>query len=363
MSVHKDKKRGTWRVALHYEDAAGKLVNTTKRGFRTKSEALAWERDMLADASASIDMRFSSFYELYEADVRPRVRATTWDQKQNVIKSKILPYFGKKKMSSITAKDIMAWQNELMTRTRKNGKPYTETYLRTVDNQLSAIFNHAVRYYGLAKNPVVEAGRIGEKNAEEMSFWTTDEYLRFSETLLGTPAHFYAFEILYWCGIREGELLALTPSDIDFEKGTLSITKSFTRLKGEDIVGPPKTKKSIRSVQMPAFLVEELKEYLSIEADIKPEDRIFPVTKHALRAIIKRGAKAAGLKQIRVHDLRHSHASLLINLGFPAIAIADRLGHESVHITYHYSHLFPSQQQNMASVLDALISDLGGDGQ
>ena len=106
MSVHKDKKRGTWRVALHYEDAAGKLVNTTKRGFRTKSEALAWERDMLADASASIEMRFSAFYKIYEEDVRPRMRATTWDQKQHVVKSKILPYFGKRKVSSITAKDF-----------------------------------------------------------------------------------------------------------------------------------------------------------------------------------------------------------------------------------------------------------------
>lgn len=359
MSVHKDKARGTWRVALHYEDAAGKAVNTTKRGFKTKSEALAWERDYLADAKQSIDMKFSAFVEIYGMDVQPRIRATTWSQKQYVINDKILPYFGDMRLSSITAKDVMAWQNNLMNHVDSNGEHYTSTYLRTLDSQLSAIFNHAVRYYGLVKNPVQEAGRIGEKKAQEMSFWTIDEYLKFSETLLSNPTHFYAFEILYWCGIREGELLALTPADIDCDERTLSITKSYARLKGEDVIGPPKTKKSVRTVRLPRFLAEELREYIALESHIKPDERLFPITKSALTAVLKRGTKEAGLKQIRVHDLRHSHASLLINLGFPAIAIADRLGHESVHITYHYSHLFPSQQENMAAVLDALMADPG----
>ena len=361
MSVHKDKERGTWRVALHVEDSKGNLVNTTKRGFKTKSEALAWERDFLADVRQTVDMTFETFIEVYERDIRPRVRVTTWDQKMHLINEKLIPYFGKKRLASITSKDVINWQNNLLSQTKPNGKPYSKTYLRTVDNQLSAIFNHAVRHYGLRINPVLEAGRLGDKRAKEMLFWTTDEYLRFSEELAENPTHFYAFEILYWCGIREGELLALTPADLDLENGILHVTKSYTRLKGEDIIGPPKTNKSVRDVKMPRFLIEELKEFVSFETMVKPKERLFPLTKSALNAIMKRAAKSAGVKQIRVHDLRNSHVSLLINLGFPAIAIADRLGHESVHITYNYAHLFPSQQQNVVDVLDALMDGQGED--
>ena len=216
-----------------------------------------------------------------------------------------------------------------------------------------------MRHYGLRANPVLEAGRLGEKKANEMLFWTTDEYLRFSEELADKPTHFYAFEILYWCGIREGELLALTPADIDLENGILHITKSYARLKGEDVIGPPKTSKSVRDVKLPQFLIEELREFMAYETMVEPDDRLFPFTKCALANTMKTASRAAGVKQIRVHDLRHSHVSLLINLGFPALAIADRLGHESVHITYNYAHLFPSQQQNVVDVLDALMGDQG----
>ena len=359
MSVHRDKERGTWRVALHIEDASGKLVNTTKRGFKTKSEALAWERNFLADVRETVDMTFEAFFEVYARDVKPRVRVTTWDQKEHLIKTKLIPFFGKKRLASITSKDVLAWQNSLLERAKEDGTPYSRTYLRTVDNQLSAIFNHAVRHYGLRANPVLEAGRLGEKKANEMLFWTTDEYLRFSEELADKPTHFYAFEILYWCGIREGELLALTPADIDLENGILHITKSYARLKGEDVIGPPKTSKSVRDVMLPQFLIEELREFMAYETMVEPDDRLFPFTKCALANTMKTASRAAGVKQIRVHDLRHSHVSLLINLGFPALAIADRLGHESVHITYNYAHLFPSQQQNVVDVLDALMGDQG----
>lgn len=84
----------------------------------------------------------------------------------------------------------------------------------------------------------------------------------------------------------------------------------------------------------------------------KPDQRIFEVTKSYLHHEMDRGAKAAGVKRIRIHDLRHSHVSLLIEMGFSALAIADRVGHESVDITYKYAHLFPSKQQEMAQKLD-----------
>ena len=172
------------------------------------------------------------------------------------------------------------------------------------------------------------------------------------EITIGKPLSYYAFEMLYWCGVREGELLALTPGDFDFEKQTVTISKSYQRIKGKDVITDPKTPKSNRVIQMPAFLCEEMRDYIKSLYGVKPTDRIFTVTKSYLHREMDRGAKEAGVKRIRIHDLRHSHISLLIDMGFTALAIADRVGHESIDITYRYAHLFPTRQAEMADKLD-----------
>ena len=234
----------------------------------------------------------------------------------------------------------------------KNGKAYSPTYLKTLHGQLSAILNHAVRFYGLKSNAAATAGCMGSEKHKEMLFWTKEEYLKFAEVMMDKPQSYYAFEVLYWCGIREGELLALTPADFDLDKGLLSITKSYQRLKGRDVITDPKTPKSVRVIQMPQFLTDEIRDYLKSLYKVQPDQRIFEVTKNYLHHEMDRGAKEAGVKRIRIHDLRHSHVSLLIEMGFSALAIADRVGHESVDITYKYAHLFPSKQQEMAQKLD-----------
>ena len=172
-----------------------------------------------------------------------------------------------------------------------------------------------------------------------MLFWTKDEYLKFSEAIMDKPLSFYAFEVLYWCGCRLGELLALTPVDFDL-------------VKGEDVITDPKTKKSIRVVSMPKFLVEEMREYIELRDDIGPHDRLFGTTKSYLSHEMERGCNIAKVKRIRIHDLRHSHVSLLIEMGFSALAIAERVGHEAIDITYRYAHLFPSKQEEMETALD-----------
>ena len=187
---------------------------------------------------------------------------------------------------------------------------------------------------------------MGKEEYKGMLFWTTEEYKRFSEAVIDKPVSFYAFEMLYWTGMQMRELLALTMADIDFEKNTARINKSYQRLQGQAYITSPKTAKSNRTIKLPNFLTEEMKEYFAMLYDQAPTDRIFQVT--------KRGSEAAGVKKIRIHDLRHSHISHLIDLGFSAVAIADRVGHESIDITYRYSHLFPSKQVAMADTLDAV---------
>ena len=195
---------------------------------------------------------------------------------------------------------------------------------------------------------------MGKEERKEMLFWTREEYTKFSDAMMDKPMSFYAFEMLYWCGIREGELLALTPADFDFQKRTVSITKSYQRIHGQDLITTPKTPKSVRVVQMPQFLCDEIQDYLKQLYGVESNDRIFPITKSYLHREMDRGCKQTGVKRIRIHDLRHSHISLLIDMGFTALAIADRVGHESVDITYRYAHLFPNRQTEMANQLDQL---------
>ena len=269
-----------------------------------------------------------------------------------MIETKILPYFEAKPINEIASTDVIAWENELMELRTSNGLPLSPTYLHSICNQFSAIMNHAVRHYGLASNPMQKVGKIGEKNADEMNFWTKDEYLRFSRELRDKPVSHMAFEILYWCGLRVGELLALTPRDFDFARRTVSVTKSYQRIGREDVITAPKTRKSVRTIVMPEFLAEEMRDYLACLRGIAEDERIFRYTKGFLRAEMHRGCKACGMEPIRFHDLRHSHVSLLIELGYSALAIADRMGHESTEVTMRYAHLFPNKQQEMAADLN-----------
>ena len=297
-------------------------------------------------------MTFRNFCERYTEDRRNRANKIPGIPKTISCEPNLLPYFGKLKMSSITPQQIIRWQNELINYRDKNGKPYSPVYLKTIQNQLSAIFNHAVRYYNLKENPCVKAGSMGKKKSREMLFWTKDEYLKFIDAMMDKPLSFYAFEMLYWCGIREGELLALTPADFDFDKRTVTISKTFQHTGGKDIVTPPKTEKSNRTITMPLFLADEIQEYLKMQYDIGLDDRLFPITKSYLYREMQRGCKDTGVKRIRIHDLRHSHISLLIDQGFSVVGIADRVGHESIDITYNYAHLFPSKQAEIADKLD-----------
>ena len=352
MAVYKEEKTGTWRVIYRYINWKGERKQSQKRGFKTKREAQAWEREQLSKVNLDLEMTFSSFVQQYTLDMQTRIKANTWQTKEHIIRTKLIPYFGKLKMCSITAQQIITWQNEMMNHKDEDGKPYSPVYLKTVHNQLSAIFNHAVKYYNLRENPCKKAGSMGKKKNREMLFWTKEEYKKFAEVMMDKPVTFYAFEMLYWCGIREGEMLALTPADFDFEKETVSITKSYQCLKGQDVITSPKTEKSNRIIKMPKFLCDEMQDYFKTLYEIEQDQRIFPIGKSHLHREMNRGSKVAGVKRIRIHDLRHSHISLLIDLGFSAIAIADRVGYESIDITYNYAHLFPSRQVEMADKLD-----------
>ena len=178
MAVYKDNATGTWRVIYRFTNWKGERKQTQKRGFATKREAQAWEHEAMLKQGAKLDMTFASFFEVYEADKKQRVKESTWESKSHVIRTKILPYFGNRKIAEI------------------EGKPYSADYLKTIHAQLTAIFNHAVNFYNLPYNPARRAGTMGNEVPKEMDFWTKEEYLKFSEAMMDKPRSYYAFEML-----------------------------------------------------------------------------------------------------------------------------------------------------------------------
>lgn len=347
MPAYKDKERNTWYCSF-YVSKNGKRVIKKKRGFPTKREALEYERKYLEQYNGLIDdMTFQSLWELYRKDMKARLRENTMQTKKNIVELKILPYFGNMKVTDIKATHIREWQNEMM------GLGYKETYLKTVNNQLSAIFNYCVSYYDLSSNPVRKAGGMGKAKADEMQFLTINEFEEFIKGVSDNPRSEIAFKVLFWTGIRLGELLALTYKDIDFDNNTIHITKSFQRIKQKDIITAPKTPRSVRDITIPETLKNELLYYVNRLYGVTENQRIFQFTKSRLEHELLRGIKNSGIKKIRIHDFRHSHATALIEMGVPILEVRDRLGHEKVETTLNtYGHLYPNKQLMIAEKLE-----------
>lgn len=136
MGAFKNEKNGTWYVQFRYTDWQGLRQQKLKRGFATKREAQEWERAFLTEKKSDVTMPFKTFTELYEKDVRPKLKENTWLTKEHIIKTKILPYFEHKRLCDISAKDVITWQNEIRKMTNSSGEPLSQGYLKTIHNQL-----------------------------------------------------------------------------------------------------------------------------------------------------------------------------------------------------------------------------------
>ena len=347
MPVYKDEQRGTWYCLFYYEDWQGIKKKKQKRGFKTKKEALEWESNFKLSANANMDMTLGAFVEIYFRDKAGELKERSIKNKKYMIDVHILPYFESKPMNSITPSDIIQWQNIM----REKG--FAPTYLRMIQNQITALFTHASNIYNLANNPCKKVKKMGKSDADKIDFWTKEEYDKFIETFEVGSKYYVLFEVLFWTGCREGELLALNKSDIDFQNNKLHITKTYYRTERKDIITVPKTEQSVRIIDIPEFLKQEIQEYVSKLYGLSDNDRIFPIVAEAVQHMLKNHADRAGVKRIRVHSLRHSHVAYLINQGVQPLIIKERLGHRDIKITLNtYGHLYPSQQRQVAEMLN-----------
>ena len=356
MSVYKDKD-GTWFVKLRYRDWDGQRVDTTKRGFETKRDATTWETDRIRALTGSLDMSLKGFiYDVYLPNMKNRIRPSTYLMKKNVLETHVIPVLGNFSIISLSATDIMRWQDGIMNyRNPKTGKPYTKSYMKNISLQLVAVLSHAVKYYNLPENVAIKAGSMGDNKHLEVDFWTYEEATLVLDELMDNPLYHMAISFLYFSGCREGEMLALTWDKIDVKTRLATIDSTYQILEGEPHIGPPKTPQGFRKIMLPDFLMDELLEFRNLVYKPNHWDRIFAgVNKSSLNRILKSAAEKAGVKPITVHGLRHSHVSLLINMGFDAVSIGKRIGHKSVEITYRYAHMFPSTQKKLVECLENL---------
>ena len=341
-----------WYFSVRYTDWTGECKRKKQEGFKTQREAKEAEANFLNSCRTDVTITFENLVTAYIEDCKVRLASTTMATKEHIIITKILPYFSDLPLNAIDIATIRKWQNELLT----HEKEYSQTYLKTVNNQLSAIFNFATKYYKLPTNPARLCGSMEKKKAEDMDFWTVAEFQQFIKATENDITAKTIFNLFFYSGIREGELLALTLNDFNSENNSVFINKSYAMVNSQPIIKEPKTPKSKRLVTLPTRIMEMVKEYAEQLCGYTPDQRLFPTAKSSLYKYMVRYSKASGVRKIRIHDLRHSHAGLLIEMGISPLQISERLGHEDVQTTLNtYSHLYPQKQEELAERLSDFI--------
>lgn len=186
-------------MSFRYIDWTGKKTQKLKRGFKTKKEALNYEKEFIRKTAADMKMEMNSFIQVYFEDKKNELKENSIRNKQHMMNKHIVPYFGTRKMNEITPAEIIQWQNTIQE------KGYSKTYERMIQNQLNALFNHAQKIYNLKENPCKKVKKMGKSDANKLEFWTKAEYDRFIAGIEPGSEDYLIFEILFWTGIREGD--------------------------------------------------------------------------------------------------------------------------------------------------------------
>ena len=348
LHVYSYEKDGStlYYVTFYCKQWDGTNKKIKKMGFTRQADAARYEQDYRDRLAGSPAMTFAALCDRFLDDYRHHVRESTYLTTRNLLVTYLLPAFGDKTLTELTPVMIREWQNRFIS-----SRHYQPTTLSKIHASLVITLNYACKYFGLAKNPATIAGGMGsQRPAHDMQYWTREQFARFILSGL-KPEYVAMFSTLFWTGCRSGECLALTAGDIDLEQGIMGINKTMTKTEHGYIVGPPKTAHSRRKVSLPRPLVMILADWIR-RTDARSNDRLFTRDRTTYAAALKQHAQQVGLSAIRLHDLRHSHASMLINLGTPPKVVQERLGHASIQMTLDlYSHLYPDKQKDVADRL------------
>lgn len=257
MPVYKDETTGTWYCKFYYTDHTGSKKQKKKRGFKLQREAKEWEANFLSAYKYDNKTTFGTIWSQFTQEMGPRQRITTQRGYESAGKH-ILPGFSSIPIGEITDQQLIIWQNELIK------KGYSDSYLNKIDTMFRTVYRFGMKRCKLPNDAFLDVKKMG-RQTKRTDFWTIEQYKAFYAVLCEhtkSPVPRMAFQVLFYCGLRIGELLALTAGDIDLDNKIIHINKSLQRIHKQDIITPPKTSKGIRDIAIPSFLVNELREYM-----------------------------------------------------------------------------------------------------
>lgn len=349
MSAEKEKINGEytgrWTARFTIKLINNESKRIFKRGFKTKKEALDYERETILKYTATADITFKMAIDLFLEFKKPRIKENSYLTIENRLRK--TNYFDNLLVSEITPIQVSTFQNELI-------KKYEPRTIKNINTCFKMVFIWCMRYKGLASNPFDKVDKFKLEIDKRMDIVTVNEFNEIIAQVNNDDMKLM-YKLLFWTGLRLGEARALKTDDIDFNNKTISVSKSYTRLKGKDVITSPKTKSSIRTIKIDDVLVEDIKEYLNKAKYILDDNFIFRYNKvHYLSVFKAKSLKVLG-KGLRLHDLRHSHASFLINNGVDVLLISKRLGHSNTAMTLNvYSHLYPNKENEAINIINEL---------
>ena len=360
------RKDGRWegRYVVGHDPLTGKMISRNVLG---KTQAQVKEKLRTAiENSKRLDYTQTGKYtvgqwmdEWFEAYAKVKVRPSSHQTYKGYIENHIKPNIGDIPIEKLTPLQLQKFYRLLLTEGRiprieseKQPKGLSAKTVRNINQVISSAMDMAVRHKLILTNPI-EGCELPKVEHREMKTLPAEQLGAF----LREAKESGVYELYYLdlaTGLRRGELLGLKWEDIDLQNGIIHVRRQVARVDGEVKELPLKTKNSYRNIsiyQDAVAMLTEMEAHRSSDY-VFPSSTGGPISPDSVNNMLHRVLKRSGLPSIRFHDLRHSHISLLIDMGFTALAIADRVGHESIDITYRYAHLFPTRQTEMADKLD-----------
>lgn len=364
MAIYQNNDKFYFKGKVKQVDGSLKSYNRLAKGASSEEEAKQIENQFLMKAEMEryevqddSSITFKKLCELYFADRRNVKKSTTI---QN-------DYFGLKKFVSLNEIPIVNIKPAMIQKVLDDmdKKGAESSYINKIRSVAHKIFAYALREDYITDNPVRKVAIVKRPDEllDEIHYWTYDQFKKFISCVDSENRNNYYcfFSFQYYMGCRKGEALALSWNDINFEASTVKINKTVAQqLKGITYkLTPPKTKNSVRTIKMPDKLNKLLQERyatLSKESDFNRNHFIFgdekPLGLKYIGTLFKRYSIDAGLPTIRIHDLRHSHASFLINKGANIKAIAARLGDNVETVLGVYTHLFYETEDELVKIIN-----------
>lgn len=358
MAIYKDKKRNSWYFRVYIEDKNGSKKQKCRSGFKTKSQARDEELKFISSYNKDIEkIIFSDLYNIYIKYKKQNLKLQSYMAMCSRFENHILPYFRDYEIKNITNTIYVDWKQSI------DDKGLSYSFKRSLHTCMVGILNYAITFYNLDTNIAVKVGNFSRRSVvKSINFWTYNEFLQFINNI-DDIVYYSFFYTLYFTGMRLGECLALNWNDL--EDGYLYIHKNMMKVKNEKdntMITTPKTSSSIRKIKLDNSTIEllnNLKNYYQNFVGFSNDWYIFggimPLARTTIGRKKTKYCKISNVKEIKIHDFRHSHATFLLSKGVPITVISKRLGHTNISMTLNvYSHLIPEDEDKSITLINEI---------